>query len=266
MMRHCFLFLAAAIFLLPGFVSAQTVVRGVVSDSQSKEPLAGAHVIFGRGTGTSTDENGVYSFTAGRGTLSVEFKYIGYRSHTETLNISAGETMELNVMMDPESQLIDQIVVSADRMEQKRSELTVSMDVIKSETFYRSHITDAQELITKTQGIEVLDGQASVRGGSGFSYGVGSRVLALIDGLPMMSADAGGIKWNSLPLENLSQVEIIKGASSVLYGSSALNGANNFRTADASNVPLTTFFAEGGVFGAPRNENWKWWDLSLIHI
>lgn len=272
MLRRVLTFIALVFSISPA-ISAQTVVRGMVSDSQSNEPLAGAHVIFGTGAGTSTDENGFYSFTAGRGTLSVEFKYIGYRSHTETLNISAGETMELNVMMDPESQLIDQIVVSADRMEQKRSELTVSMDVIKSETFYRSHITDAQELITKTQGIEVLDGQASVRGGSGFSYGVGSRVLALIDGLPMMSADAGGIKWNSLPLENLSQVEIIKGASSVLYGSSALNGVINFRTADASNVPLTTFFAEGGVFGAPRNENWKWWDtprlfrnLSFSHL
>ncbi|MBE0677438.1 MAG: TonB-dependent receptor, partial [Bacteroidales bacterium] len=163
-----------------------------------------------------------------------------------------------------ESQLIDQIVVSADRMEQKRSELTVSMDVIKSEYLFRTHITDAQELITKISGIEVLDGQASIRGGSGFSYGVGSRVLALIDGLPMMSADAGGIKWNFLPLENLSQVEIIKGASSVLYGSSALNGVINFRTADASNVPLTTFFAEGGVFGAPRNKDWKWWDTPRL--
>lgn len=273
MMHHCFLFLSAAIFLLPVFISAQTVVRGVVSDSQSKEPLVGAHVIFGKGAGTSTDENGAYSFTANPGTISVEFKYIGYRSHTETLFINTGETLELNIMMDPESQLIDQIVVSADRMEQKRSELTVSMDVIKSESLYRAHITDAQELITKTQGIEVLDGQASIRGGSGFSYGVGSRVLALIDGLPMMSADAGGIKWNFLPLENLSQVEIIKGASSVLYGSSALNGVINFRTADASNIPLTTFFAEGGVFGAPRNKDWKWWDtprlfgnLSFSHL
>jgi len=273
MMRCCLLFLTTALFLLPGVCGAQTVVRGVVSDSQSKEPLAGANVIYGRGVGTSTDENGAYSFTVVAETISIEFKYIGYRSHTETLNINKGGTIVLNVMMDPESQLIDQIVVSADRMEQKRSELTVSMDVIKSESLFRAHITDAQELITKTQGIEVLDGQASVRGGSGFSYGVGSRVLALIDGLPMMSADAGGIKWNFLPLENLSQVEIIKGASSVLYGSSALNGVINFRTADASNVPLTTFFAEGGAFGAPRNKDWKWWDtprlfgnLSFSHL
>jgi len=264
MMHRFLLFLAATIFLLPGVARAQTLVRGTVYDSQSNEPMVGAHVIFGRGKGTSTDEKGFYSFTTTPGTHTVEFKYIGYRSHTETLSINAGETLELNVMMDPESQFIDQIVVSADRMEQKRSELTVSMDVIKSEYLFRTHITDAQELITKISGIEVLDGQASIRGGSGFSYGVGSRVLALIDGLPMMSADAGGIKWNFLPLENLSQVEIIKGASSVLYGSSALNGVINFRTADASNVPLTTFFAEAGVFGAPRNEDWKWWDTPRL--
>ena len=82
----------------------------------------------------------------------------------------------------------------------------------------------------------------------------------LLDGLPLMSADAGGIKWNFLPFENLSQVEIIKGASSVMYGSSALNGVINFRTADATNIPLTTFYAEGGIFGKSRNEEWVWWN------
>jgi iron complex outermembrane receptor protein len=264
MMHRCLLFLAAAIFLLPGVVSAQTLVTGKVYDRQSNEPLPGAHVIFGRGTGTSTDENGFFSFTATPGKLSVEFKFVGYRAHTEILELTSGETRELTVMLEPEAQLIDQIVVSADRMEQKKSELTVSMDVIKPEYLYRTHITDAQELITRTQGIEVLDGQASIRGGSGFSYGVGSRVLALIDGLPMMSADAGNIKWNFLPLENLAQVEVIKGASSVLYGSSALNGVINFRTADATNVPLTTFFIEGGIFGSPRNQEWKWWDSARL--
>src|SRR5665647_1586204 len=158
-------------------------------------------------------------------------------------------------------------------MEQKRSELTVSMDVIKSESLYRAHITDAQELITKTQGIEVLDGQASIRGGSGFSYGVGSRVLALIDGLPVLSPDAGNIKWQFLPLENIAQVEIIKGASSVLYGSSALNGIINFRTADASNIPSTQAFVETRIYGKPKNKNWVWWDsprffstVSLSHL
>jgi len=264
MMLRRLLTVAALVFFISPVIISQSLVSGRVSDKDNHEPLAGAHVIFGRGTGTSTDENGFFSFAASPGKLLVEFKYVGYRSHTEILDITAGETLEMNVLMEPESQLIDQIVVSADRMEQKESELTVSMEVIKSDLITRSHITDAQELINKTPGIEVLDGQASIRGGSGYSYGVGSRVLALIDGLPMMSADAGGIKWNFLPLENLSQVEIIKGASSVLYGSSALNGVINFRTADASNIPLTQFFAEGGVFGGPSNEDWKWWDTPRV--
>lgn len=262
---RCRLLIATSLLtLLPGVLHAQTLVKGRISDRQSGEPLPGVYVIYGKGLGTTSDETGSYSFMPDAGSLSVEFKFVGYRSQTMTLSVTSGEVYELDVVMEPEAQLIDQIVVSADRMEQKRSELTVSMDVIKSEFIYRAHITDAQELITKTPGIEVLDGQASIRGGSGFSYGAGSRVLALVDGLPMMSADAGNIKWQFLPLESLAQVEIIKGASSVLYGSSALNGVINFRTADASNVPETSFFVEGGIYDSPRNRNWKWWNTPRL--
>jgi len=259
MLRRLLTFTALVFFVSPA-MKAQGLVTGRISDKNDREPLPGVYVIFGKGAGTSTDEKGNYSFASDTGTIEVTFRFVGYKTVTEAVHLSAYETVTLDIYMETESQLISQIVVSADRMEQKESELTVSMAVIKSENIYRSHITDAQELITKTPGIEVLDGQASIRGGSGYSYGVGSRVLALIDGLPMMSADAGGIKWNFLPLENLSQVEIIKGASSVLYGSSALNGIINFRTADASNVPVTQFFVEGGIFGNPANENWIWWD------
>jgi len=255
------------ILLFLAFVGAaegQTIVSGRVTDNQTGEPLAGVYVIWGKGSGTSTDGGGYFTFTAIEGTRTIDFRYIGYRSLTEVLDIIAGGNIVLDIKLEPEAQSLDQVVVSADRMEQKRSDLTVSMDVIQSEHLFRNHITDAQELITKTPGIEVLDGQASIRGGSGFSYGVGSRVLALIDGLPMMSADAGNIKWHFLPLENLSQVEIIKGASSVLYGSSALNGVINFRTADASNVPVTQFYTEFGLFGDPASEAWKWWDTPRL--
>jgi iron complex outermembrane receptor protein len=258
------LFISLLLLLTLRGSQAQSVVRGRVTDVQAGETLAGVYVIWGKSDGMSTDADGFYSFTAGSGPLTVEFRFIGYRTRTETLRLGARDTVVLNIALEPEAQFLDQVVVSADRMEQKRSDLTVSMDVIRSEQIFRTHITDAQELITKTPGIEVLDGQASIRGGSGFSYGAGSRVLALIDGLPMMSPDAGNVKWNFLPLENLSQVEIIKGASSVLYGSSALNGVVNFRTADASNIPVTIFFVETGLYGNPPNSDWKWWDTPRL--
>ena len=49
-----------------------------------------------------------------------------------------------------------------------------------------------------------------------------------------------------------------------MYGSSALNGIINFRTADPGNKPVTTFFAETGIFDKPRQEKWIWWDVPRI--
>jgi len=240
---------------------AQSVVRGTVTDIQAGETLAGVYVIWGRSAGMSTDADGFYSFTASQGSLTVEFRFIGYRTKTETLRLGAGDTVDLNIALEPESQSLEQVVVSADRMEQKRSDLTVTMDVIRPEQIFRTHVTDAQELITKTPGIEVLDGQASIRGGSGFSYGAGSRVLALIDGLPMMAPDAGNVKWNFLPLENLSQVEISQGG--LLRFSMAhqpSNGVINFEDCRCIKYSSDKFFTEAGVYGNPPNSAWKWWN------
>ena len=245
-------------------VSSQAIVKGKVFDNNTLVPLNGVYVIYQKNLGTTTDQNGNFIIKTDIGKLNIGFQFIGYKSTARSLSIISNDTIELNVGLDMEIQEIGQIVVSANKTEQKVAELTVSMDVIKSGDFLKTHITDAQELINKTPGIEVLDGQVSIRGGSGFSYGVGSRVLALIDGLPVLSPDAGNIKWQFLPLENISQVEIIKGASSVLYGSSALNGIINFRTADATNIPVTQFFAETGIYGKPKNKNWVWWDSPRV--
>jgi iron complex outermembrane receptor protein len=241
-------FISVLLFLITAFAAnAQEngIIRGRITDINSGEPLPGVYVIYGKNLGTTSNEDGFYQISPAAGHVSVTFQFIGYESVTRDLSIGRGETTELNVSLEMKIREIDQIVVSADKVEKRIAELSVSMDVIKTSFLSENHLTDPQEIINKTSGIEVLDGQASIRGGSGFSYGAGSRVMALIDGLPMLSADAGNIKWQYIPLENLSQIEIIKGASSVLYGSSALNGIINFRTADASNIPVTQFFAEG---------------------
>ncbi len=255
-----------AIFLVSGLTVAgqNCIIRGKVTDKDTGAPLAGVYVLYGKNQGTTTSGDGTYLIETQAVKLEVSFSSIGYESVSKEVILTGMATIELNAELDMKLREIDQIVVSANKNEQKVAELSVSMDIIKSTFISDNHINNAEELINKNPGIEVMDGQASIRGGSGFSYGAGSRVLALIDGLPAMAADAGNIKWQFLPLENLSQIEIIKGASSVLYGSSALNGVINFRTADASNTPVTTFFAETGIFGKPKNHNWIWWDTPRV--
>jgi iron complex outermembrane receptor protein len=252
---------------------AQGLVKGKVFDKGTQEPLYGVYITTGNNEGTTTGIDGLYSLKIQGEKAVISIRFIGYKTFTHSVSLSGTDTLILNAGLETDIREIGQIVVSANRTEQKIAELSVSMEVLRSVDFLKNHITDPQELVNKSSGIEIMDGQASVRGGSGFSYGAGSRVLALIDGLPVISPDAGSIKWQFLPLENIEQVEIIKGASSVLYGSSALNGIINFRTADATTTPQTKFYAETGVYGSPRNEKWIWWNsprlnssLSFSHL
>jgi outer membrane cobalamin receptor len=263
-MRCTLTFLTLLLSSITGVALAQGLVKGKVFDINTLEPLHGVYVTFEKNQGTTTDESGNFLIKTDYNRLNISFRFIGYRPDVRSVELKPNDTIELNIGLNMEIQEIGQIVVSANKAEQKIAELTVSMDILKTGDFLKTHITHSQELINKTPGIEVMDGQASIRGGSGFSYGVGSRVLALIDGLPVLSPDAGSIKWQFLPLENIAQVEIIKGASSVLYGSSALNGVINFRTADATNIPETQFFAETGIYDKPGNKNWVWWNTPRI--
>lgn len=272
MLRHLFL---ALLFFWSIGVSGQATgtLRGHITDAESGVSLPGASVLYGRGLGAATNREGRFQLQLPAGGYSLSIQYVGYRSVSRHINLKAGETIILDFALEPEITEMEQVVVSAGRLEQRVGESTVSVSIIRPAALSGSHINDPAELISKNPGIEVLDGQASIRGGSGFSYGAGSRVLALKDGLPMISPDAGSIRWWALPLENISQIEVIKGASSVLYGSSALNGVINFRTAEATLAGNTSFFAEAGVYDRPRQQSWVWWEgprvfsnLSFSHL
>lgn len=272
-MMRFLLIISTFLIILTQASAQQAVVAGKVTSSDNSEPLEGVYIVYNKDKGVITDPYGRYSFRTDTGTINITLSLIGYRNIVKQMRISETDTIIADFQMDTEMQEIGQIIVSASRTDQKIAEQSVSIDIIKAVDFSRTHITDSKELINKSSGIEVIDGQASIRGGTGFSYGVGSRVLALIDGLPVLSPDAGSIKWQFLPLENISQIEVIKGASSVLYGSSAMNGIINFRTARAQKDPETNFFAETGIFDKPSNKNWIWWkkprissNLSLSHL
>lgn len=259
-MKTIISFIGACILLLSFPLQAQQSaawLQGRVLD-QMAQPLPGVQVIYEKQRGTLTDTDGFFHLQSTAGVHTIRFRLLGFQWVEQQMHLASGDTIYVEVRLKPEVYEMDQVVVTASRMEQRLAELTVSMSVIKPEEIAGQHITNAKELIDQVPGVEVLDGQASVRGGSGYSYGAGSRVLALVDGLPVVAADAGNIRWQYLPLHNLSQVEVIKGASSVAYGSSALNGVIHFRTADAGMEPKTTAFAEVGLYDHPRRKAWQW--------
>ena len=99
MMLRRLLKVTALVFFISPVINAQSLVSGRVSDKDSKEPLAGVYVIYGKGAGTSTDAAGLYSFTCDTGRLEITFKYIGYKPVTEIVFLGAKETVRLDVIL-----------------------------------------------------------------------------------------------------------------------------------------------------------------------
>lgn len=257
-MRYYLIILLQVLYFSLNAQNKQVLVKGNVFDIQTKKPLTEVQVFYAENNKVVTDLNGYFQFRCDTGKVHITFLLFGYQTATKTLTVQTDTHNVISVGLEPFINELNEVVVSADKREKRVSELSVSMNVIKPFEITKNHIVNAEEIIKQTQGIEVIDGQASIRGGSGFSYGAGSRVLALINGLPVLSADAGNIRWQFLPIENLSQIEIIKGASSVLYGSSALNGVINFIGAKVDTVPRINFSISSGVYDKPKNKDWVW--------
>jgi outer membrane cobalamin receptor len=241
------------------FIHAQTVVKGRISDKATGDGLIGVAVIADSKTGAISDVNGNYSLSLPGGKHALEFRLLGFKSETSTLQITSADTLILNMKMEPAARALDMVVVSAGKFEQKLGDVTVSMEVISPALVESKNTTTIESIIDQVPGVNMTDGQANIRGGSGYTYGGGSRVLLLVDDIPLLSADAGDVKWNFLPIENLQQIEVLKGASSALFGSSAMNGVINIRTAYPTSTPQTSIVMYNGVYDNPARPELKWW-------
>lgn len=259
------LLLFISIFLFCSFsIVGQATVKGVVYDATTEETLVGVHVYLENingniGHGITTDIYGKYEIEVPSGVPILNFSFVGYESQSKSLVTTKGQVITLNIYLQTQTELLEGVVVSAGRFEQKLSEVTVSMEVVKVEDISKQNTQDISKVLNNLSGVDIIDNQASIRGGSGWTYGVGSRTMVMMDGMPINTPEVGDVNWSLIPMENIAQVEVMKGASSVLYGSSALNGLINVRTARPGIVPKTRISGYLGIYGDPKNENYIWW-------
>ncbi|MBS1646256.1 MAG: TonB-dependent receptor [Bacteroidetes bacterium] len=237
---------------------AQCIIKGKVSDKNSKEVLPGVVLQCGDKNALS-DADGYFELKIPAGRQTIKATMVSYVPFFKTMEVQQGDTLRLHITLEASNKALDEVVVSAGKFEQKLSEVTVSMEVIKSDLLQAKAIAQLDQIMNQVPGVAITDGQLSIRGGSGFTYGAGSRVMMLVDGMPMISADANDIKFNYVPIENMAQMEVMKGASSVLYGSSALNGVLNMRTKFAGEKPETQITTMTGIYGNPDRESMNWW-------
>jgi len=236
-------------------------IQGVVVSRDNRQPLAGANVVLlGTVLGTTTDENGRFVLTSvPAGVYAVAVSLVGYeRTVARDLRVGDDGTVSLTIELQPVPIQTEPVVVTASKYEQSLQEVPISLSVIDGkELSYRNAIT-IDDALRYVAGVNVTQGQINIRGSTGYSRGVGTRVLLLLDGLPLLSGDTGEIIWESLPVYQIQRVEIVKGAGSALYGSSALGGVVNVITRDVRDLPETRLRVYGGMYEKPKYPQWRW--------
>ncbi len=240
------------------FASAQTgTIKGVVKDGKTKETVPGVNVVWEKDKtkGTATNLDGQFEMKVPAGKQTIVFSNISYAEQKKTVDVKEGGTVELEITLETSSKELGTVVYSEGKFAKPLEKVTVSMEVIKPNIIENKNTTSMDQAVQQTPGVTIVDNEPQIRGGSGYSFGAGSRVLVCVDDLPLLSGDAGRPSWGFLPVENVEQIEVIKGASSVLYGSAALNGVINIRTAYPRDVPLTKISIATGFYDTPKSKD-----------
>lgn len=235
-------------------------VNGTITDQSTGKPLYGVKIIASNGQKVLTDFNGKFDITTTEYPVKLVFILLEYRNDTLVVNQSG----TVNVAMRLNEKNEQTVVVSANKRAQKIEEIPISLEVIKPRLIENKGIVNLEQAVEQTPGVFTMDGQVSIRGGSGFAYGAGSRVMMLWNGLPLLSGYAGDAQWNAIPIEQASQVEVIKGASSVLYGSGALNGVIALSEKEPGLQPETKIRLQAGIYDNPRRSSLKWWGKDSV--
>ncbi len=236
------------------------ILKGVVKEDKTNETVPFLNIYTSdRAVGATTDFDGNYQMELDAGEYEIVFSSVEFGKTTFKTTIRAGETTTLNVSLSKADVKMETIFVKTDKYSKPIEEITYSLEIIKPNIIENKASTDVTSALEQAPGLTIVDNEPQLRAGSGYSFGAGSRVMILVDDLPMLSGDAGRPSWSFIPIENVEQIEVIKGASSVLYGSSALNGVINVRTAYPTYTPKTVINLNTGVWNAPRMKSAKWW-------
>ena len=169
-------------------------LKGKVTDASSKEALFGVTVKAGI-SGSATDLEGNYSLELPAGSYEISWSITGYETRKQSVRLLPGQNNVQDIALSSADNLLEQVTVTSGKFEKPLGQVTVSLDVLKPRLIENTNSTSVDKVLTKVPGVSILDGQASIRSGAGFSYGAGTRVLILVDDIPALQVDAGFPNW-----------------------------------------------------------------------
>ncbi len=200
------------------------LVSGKIFDAITKEPIQGA-VIAALSIKTISNENG--SFNLQTNSNKIIINAVGYDA--KTIDITS---KNLAISLSPSQKILDQVVVTANRTNEKRTEAPIAISIINKQTIDEAKAQRIDAVLNKVSGVYMVNlgneqHEMSIRQ----PMTTKSLFLYMEDGIPIRTT--GVYNHNALLEMNLpaaKSIEVIKGPSSALYGGEAIAGAVNIIT------------------------------------
>jgi iron complex outermembrane receptor protein len=264
------------LLLLGGTASAQYRVVMRITNEDSRQPIVGASVVIkGLNKGGVTDSLGVVRLEGMvAGAYELQVTCSGYTGREIKLLVPLRSTDELSVTLEEDAELLGDVVVSSSRINGRIKDLPTRVEVLGTEDMEEEtsmHPSNVAMLLSEASGIQTQQTSASSGNVQIRILGLDGKYTQLLkDGFPMYSGFSNGLSVMQIPPLDLSQVELIKGSSSSLYGGDAIAGVINFISKKPGARPewnaLANQTMRGGTdigsFYTARN---KHWGLTLLN-
>jgi outer membrane receptor protein involved in Fe transport len=216
--------LVLSFFSLPGFGQSVSV-SGTVRNNVTKDPVSSVSVLVkGSSVGTFTNENGVFKLTVDKLPVVLVFSSIGFESQEITVNNDSAT----DVLLVPASSLGQEVVISASRVPERILESPVSIERISNVAIRNSAATNYYDIVNNIKGVDVVAASLSFKTPTtrGFAGSGNPRFNQIVDG---MDNQAPGLNFSvgsviGLTELDVESMELLPGASSVLYGPGGMNG------------------------------------------
>ena len=257
---------AALLLLVPLSARAQGVVRGTVRERQGA-PIRGASVVIpGTTLAARTDLEGRFRLpNVPAGTVRLHAAAVGYNRADTTVALTGGDSTAVEFTLSFAPLALPPVDVISDKVPHFGDRPATSVTQVNEQFLGRRAVSTVDEAIDHAPGVQFVNGQVNLRGSTGYVQGLNSRVLMTVDGVPMNQGDRGGINWDLLAVDDIESVEILKGAGSSLYGSSAFGGVVNVTTRDIPNGVHSRVRVTGGMYADPPHSIWRFRDSPGLH-
>jgi iron complex outermembrane recepter protein len=229
-------------FLLIIFLSAcaetsiaqNTIVSGTVSDAETNEAIPGANILIkGKLTGTVTDAKGHFELTTGvKLPVTLMISVVGY----EKQEIEVNTATVLTIHLTPATEIMNEVVFSASRVEENILQSPVSIEKMDSRAIRETPSINFYDGLQNLKGVEMVTSSLTYKqiNARGFNSTGNARFLQLVDGVDNQTPGLNFAVGNLFGASDLDMesAELIPGSASALYGPVAFNGVLMMRTKD----------------------------------